>query len=28
VGERVSFGLKETPDALLVISLEKAPPGR
>ena len=28
VGERVSFGLKETPDALLVISIEKAPPGR
>ena len=28
VGERVSFGLKETPDALLVISLQKAPPGR
>src|SRR5207245_11068371 len=23
VGERVSFGLKETPDALLVISLQK-----
>jgi Cu/Ag efflux protein CusF len=26
VGERVSFGLKETPDALLVISIEEAPP--
>ena len=28
VGERVRFGLKDTPDALLVISIEKAPPGR
>jgi Cu/Ag efflux protein CusF len=28
VGERVSFGLKETPDALLVISIEKVPPER
>jgi len=28
VGERVSFGLKETADALLVISIEEAPPKR
>jgi Cu/Ag efflux protein CusF len=27
-GERVTFGLKEVPDALLVISIEKAPAGR
>ena len=27
-GERVTFGLKEVPDALLVISIEKAPPRR
>jgi Cu/Ag efflux protein CusF len=27
-GERVTFGLKEVPDALLVISIEKAPPAR
>ena len=27
-GERVTFGLKEAPDALLVISIEKAPPAR
>jgi Cu/Ag efflux protein CusF len=27
-GERVTFGLKEVPDALLVISIEKAPPVR
>jgi copper binding protein CusF len=27
-GQRVIFGLKETPDALLVISIEQAPPGR
>jgi len=28
VGERVTFGLKEVPDALLVISIEKAAPAR
>jgi len=27
-GEHVTFGLKEVPDALLVISIEKAPPAR
>ncbi len=27
-GERVTFGLKEVPDALLVISIEKAPAAR
>jgi len=27
-GERVTFGLKEVPDALLVISIEKAAPAR
>jgi Cu/Ag efflux protein CusF len=27
-GERVTFGLKEVPDALLVISIEKATPAR
>jgi len=27
-GERVTFGLKEVPDALLVISIETAPPVR
>ena len=27
-GERVRFGLKEAPDALLVISIEKAPAAR
>jgi Copper binding periplasmic protein CusF len=26
LGERVTFGLKETPDALLVISIERLPP--
>ena len=28
VGDRVTFGLKEVPDALLVISIEPAPPER
>ena len=27
-GDRVTFGLKEVPDALLVISIEPAPPAR
>jgi Cu/Ag efflux protein CusF len=28
VGDRIAFGLKETADALLVISIERLPPGR
>jgi len=27
-GDRIAFGLKETPDALLVISIERLGPGR
>jgi Cu/Ag efflux protein CusF len=27
-GDRVAFGLKEVPDALLVVTLERLPPGR